>query len=341
MGAEQSQTVRVGVAGTGFAQEHLRQLQSVRDVRVDWLAYGHDRERATQLAQEHGIENVTADWRELISAPLDAVVIVTPVAIHYEIAKAALAADKLVVCDKPLALNFAQAEELAALAARSDAPAMTFFQWRFHAGPRTLRTWLRSGTFGKIQQIDLQFRHDFLATPTTFWPWRHRIASAGAGAFGDLGVHLIDLLLWLTAEEFHVTSASTLQVWKQRTVAGTGETIDCETEDAGQALLRSQQGTIASIFVSRCAPEFRNIRIAVTGNDGAAILEINPETGTHELEYRGTPVRLPTVDDALAPYSVWLDAIRNNNGAEIPTFADGARAQKIMDDVLRIAAGSR
>jgi predicted dehydrogenase len=342
MAVEQSQTIRVGVVGVGFAQEHLRQLQSLPGIRVDWLAYGHDRERADEIAQKHGIENITADWRELISAPLDAVVIVTPVALHYEIAKAALAANKLVVCDKPLALNFAEAEELAALADQSDSVAMTFFQWRFHAGPRTLRNWLRLGLLGEIEQIDLQFRHDFLALPTTLWPWRHRTASAGAGAFGDLGVHLIDLLLWLTGDEFHVAGAATLQVWKERTAIGTGETIDCETEDAGQALLRSQQGTIASIFVSRCSPQFRNIRLAVTADDGAAILEIDPETGTHQLEYRGGKrVSFPPEERSLAPYSVWLDAIQNNKRAEIPTFADGARAQKIMDDVLRIAGGGR
>jgi len=342
METEQPNKVRVGLVGTGFGQEHLTWLGSLPDVSVDWLAYGHDRERAEALAGKYEIRHVTPEWQELISAPLTAVVIVTPVALHYPIAKAALSAGKVVVCDKPLALNSAEAEELAQTATGSALPSMTFFQWRFHAGPRTLRNWIRSGIFGVIQQIDLQFRHDFLAAPTTNWPWRHRIQTAGAGAFGDLGVHLIDLLLWLTGEDFEVAGASTLQAWKERTVASDsnrGQTIVCETEDAGQAWLRTGDGSLASIFVSRCAPEFRNIRIVVTGTSAGAILEIDPGSGNHVLQYRGPDgMQLPAEEISLSPYSVWLDAIRNDASAEIPTFADGARAQKILDHVLRAAA---
>jgi predicted dehydrogenase len=342
METEQPNKVRVGLIGTGFGQEHLTSLRSLPDVSVDWLAYGHDRKRAEALAAEYEIQHVTSEWQELISAPLTAVVIVTPVALHYPIARAALSAGKLVVCDKPLALNSAEAEELAQNAARKALPSMTFFQWRFHSGPRTLHKWLRSGIFGVVQQIDLQFRHDFLAAPTTNWPWRHRIQTAGSGAFGDLGVHLIDLLLWLTGEDFEVIGASTLQVWKERTLASDsnrGQTIICETEDAGQAWLRAVDGCVASIFVSRCAPEFRSIRIVVTGSSAGAILEIDPGSGSHVIQFRGPKeAQLPAEETSLAPYSVWLDAIRNDASAEIPTFADGARAQKILDHVLRAAA---
>jgi predicted dehydrogenase len=335
---EHGEKIRVGLIGTGFGQEHLRQLRSLPEVSVDWLAYGHNRERAEELAREANIKHVTADWREVVAAPLTAVVIVAPVGLHHPIAKAALAAGRIVVCDKPLAVNLAHAQELAQLAEQSAHPSMVFFQWRFHAGPRTLRSWLRAGVFGEVQHIDLQFRHDFLAAQTTAWEWRHRRASAGAGAFGDLGIHLIDLLLWLNGEDHEVVAASTQKMWTKRIVDSgpdRGETIECETEDAGQALLRAGSGGLASIYVSRCAPGYRNIRIVITGTKSSAILEIEPESGTHDIQWRGSAgVNLPAEEVSLSPYSVWLDAVHNNSRSGIPTFADGARAQKIMEDIL-------
>src|SRR6476660_5359799 len=105
--------VGIGIVGTGFAR--TTQIPGFRDcmgAKVVAIASGH-RERAENVAKEFGIENVCNDWQELIAHPdVDLVSIVTPPATHMDIALAALAHRKAVLCEKPMAMDAGQTAQM-------------------------------------------------------------------------------------------------------------------------------------------------------------------------------------------------------------------------------------
>src|SRR5215813_8202227 len=103
------------VIGTGFGREHLRLLRQCSGVTVDWLAYKHGHAAAAALAAEFGIPRVTNDASELLRSAIDFVVVVSPVDTHFPLCTAFLESGKLVVCDKPLAMNVEQAKRLTGL----------------------------------------------------------------------------------------------------------------------------------------------------------------------------------------------------------------------------------
>src|SRR3569833_705584 len=110
--------IRTAVIGTGFrGRVHLEALRRVENVDVVEIA-GTSLDKARAAAAGYNVLNATGDWHDVIADPsIDAVHITTPNVSHFPIAKAAFEAGKHVLCEKPLAMNVAEAEELVALQA--------------------------------------------------------------------------------------------------------------------------------------------------------------------------------------------------------------------------------
>ena len=115
-----------------------------------------DNSRATTFAAEHGIARVHDSYEALIADPdLDAVYVVLPTSVHGRWTRAALAAGKHVLCEKPFTANAAEAREIAELAASSDRVVMAAMQYRYH--PLTLRAEeiIASGELGTLQRVEI------------------------------------------------------------------------------------------------------------------------------------------------------------------------------------------
>src|SRR5437016_2327030 len=105
---------RVGIIGTGWGARV--QVPAFREAGLEVVAIaGHNPERTRRAADEHQIAPFD-DWRALIASNVDLVTIVTPPSEHLQMARAALDAGKHVLCEKPTALNVAEAEQLVAAA---------------------------------------------------------------------------------------------------------------------------------------------------------------------------------------------------------------------------------
>lgn len=295
------------------------------------LIHGQNRERAEKIAAEYEIPQVSDDVREAFEGEYDLVVIAAPVNLHAELAEEALRRNKMVVCEKPLALTLESAESVARAAEASGVPNMTMFQWRFHPAFGALRDMITDDRLGRVVHVDLQFHHDFLAGPSTAFPWRHAKSQAAAGAFADQGVHLFDLLNWTTGQEYSILAAASSVVWPTRTTH-TGSPISAQTEDVGSVLAQSPGGTIATVSVLRVTSGHRRLRVTVSGTDAVASVEVCPDTfeGRLDSSVPGESSSWPA-GSLENPYLAFLAAGAEVTDARIPDFSAGLAAQRLLE----------
>lgn len=266
------------------------------------------------------------------SGGVDAVVVASPPATHEEYITAAVTAGLTVVSDKPLAADLAGAARVVALAEAAGVANAVTFQWRANTAFRRLKALLTKGELGEVVHLDLEFRHDFLAGPTTAWPWRHRWETAGGGALGDMGVHMFDQVRWLVPGDWSAQAGTASVVWPLRQAADGSGVVECETDDVAEVLL-SNGAVGARVFVSRVSSGYRTVRIQVSGTRGVAVLTADPDDGSATLVIRSAESDQLDVrfgPDTMNPYAALFA-----HDPESASFADGHAAQLLVDGALQ------
>nr|CAA9272338.1 hypothetical protein AVDCRST_MAG63-3017 [uncultured Armatimonadetes bacterium] len=201
--------VRFGILGAAAIAPRalIRPARAVPDVEVVAVA-ARDEKRARAFAAAHAVSAVHATYQALIDAPdIDAVYIPLPNALHAEWSVRALRAGKHVLCEKPLASNAAEAEQVAAVAAESGRILMEAVHYRYHPLALLMKEIVASGELGELRSIHASFcvplfRRDDI---------RYRYHLAG-GATMDLGCYVIHLIRFLSGAEPVVTAARALLV---------------------------------------------------------------------------------------------------------------------------------
>ncbi len=150
---------------------------------------------ARDAAAQLGVERGTANWREAVADPsIDVVDIVTPNALHHEIALAAIAAGKHVYCEKPLALTAAGARQLWEAACAAGVRTLVGFSYLAYPGVQLARQLVADGTLGEVWTVRAHFITDANADPALPRTWHYERAKAGFGALGDIGSHVVSLV---------------------------------------------------------------------------------------------------------------------------------------------------
>lgn len=189
-------SLRVGIIGAGRIVEkaHLPLLGNMRGVRLAGL-FDQDQGRARELAERHPIERVCQSLDQLLSLGPDVILIACPNYLHADMTIAALQAKAHVLCEKPMAVNLAEAERMTAAAHRAGRQLMIGCTNRFRPEVVALRQIIGEGRLGRINTIRCGWlrRNGIPGVGTWF---THRMKSGG-GVLIDLGTHLIDLALWL------------------------------------------------------------------------------------------------------------------------------------------------
>jgi predicted dehydrogenase len=277
------------------------------------------------------VPEVTSDALSLArSGDIDLIVITSPPHTHAELALAALAEGKDVICEKPLAHTLAAAKTMADAAAQSTATTGVVFQWRENLAFRTARDRVLGGELGELRFVDVVFHHDFLAEHLTSWPWRHDPGLAGAGALADLGAHAFDLLRWTTGREWATTSATNWAPIERRGPAG--ESIFAGTDDIADCRLAAGDGLPARVLVSRVSAGLRQFSITVVGARGTLHAECDPADGSgFVLRHAGTRQDHPPAD--MNPYPR-LTRVLAGAAESIPDFADGLAVQRLIHQVV-------
>ena len=262
-------------------------------------------------ADRLGWAETETDWRALLTRDdIDLIDVCTPGDSHAEIAIAALAAGKHVLCEKPLANTVAEAEAMVAAAEAAAARgqvAMVGFNYRRVPAIALARQWIAEGRLGTIRQVRAQYLQDWIIDPQFPLVWRLRKEQAGSGALGDIGAHIVDLAQYLLGENIVGVSGITETFIKQRPVlaaAGAGlaasggtETGEVTVDDAALFIARFAGGAIGTFEATRFATGRKNaLRIEVNGSDGSLAFDME---AMNELSYydnrgAGDQRRLPS-----------------------------------------------
>src|SRR5690606_32877542 len=251
-----TEPLRVGVVGLGFAgQAALRGFLDTPGVEVIGLA-GLEVDRLAELGEKHQIPHLYQHWEDLLARDdLDAISIATPNQLHEPIAVAALEGGRHVLCEKPLARTGVEAEKIVQAAIDNNRVLRVCFNHRERGDVQVLKRHIDAGELGRIYYAK------------THWIRRNGIPGlgswftskelAGGGPLIDLGVHMLDMTLYLLGEPKVLTaSATTFAELGPRGLGGSTYAAKhnvgsaYEVEDLATAYLRLEGGSVLHLEVS-------------------------------------------------------------------------------------------
>jgi predicted dehydrogenase len=209
--------LRVGIIGYGrIGHEHAGWLAAANGIRAIATADATAQRRA--LAEKRGLRTVESIDALLADSSIDAVLISTPTAFHFEHATAALSAGKHVMVEKPMAMNLPEAQKLVDIAKATDLVLSVFHNRRWDADYLTVQSAVAAGTFGKLINVETRLGQwsSCVGPAAREWRpgWRNEAAFGGGGLF-DWGSHFIDQLwrLMLPARPVRVFAQLRGNVW--------------------------------------------------------------------------------------------------------------------------------
>ncbi|TWT76586.1 1,5-anhydro-D-fructose reductase [Planctomycetes bacterium CA13] len=367
--------LKAAVIGTGFiGPVHVEALRRIGVPVIGIL--DATVERSEMAATQLGIPRIYKDLNELLADDeIDTVHIATPNRFHYEHAAACVKAGKHTMCEKPLAMNSMESAQLVELAAKSDVVAGVNYNLRYYPLCVESAARIRKGTAGKIHHVSGGYAQDWLFKETDF-NWRVLASEGGElRAIADIGTHWLDLIQFIVGQEITGVCADLQTVFatRQRPVGAaetftgkqcppqSSESVNIDTEDAGNILLRFENGTRGVMSVSQVTAGRKNcLRFELAGSKQA--LAFNSESPNelwigHRDEPNEVLIRDPSLMDEAASNvtsypgghnegfpdafkQIFLDfygqILLGDDAGEptFPTFADGHREIVLCEAIL-------
>ena len=333
-------------------------------------ACARDQGKIKAFADQWGYESIETDWRKLIDRKdIDAVDICAPNNLHKEIAVAAAQAGKMILCEKPLAMNGQDGEEMVRAVEKAGVANTVWYNYRRVPAVTLAKQLVDEGRLGRIFHYRAVFLQDW--TISADLPqggqglWRLDAAVAGSGVTGDLLAHCFDTAIWLNGKMDSLT-AMTETFIKERKHTLTGKIQPVGIDDACAVMARFANGSLGTFESTRYA----------RGHKALYTFEINGEHASiawdlhdlHRLQYfdhrdegRVRGWRSIHVTDGDHPYmgkwwvpglqigyehsfvhqfADFLQGIAAGKPAS-PTFRDALQTQYVCDAVLKSAKSSR
>jgi len=304
----------------------VRPCRQLPDVEVVAVA-ARDQKRARHFARRHGIPRVHESYSAMLADPeIDAVYVPLPNSLHAAWTIRALHAGKHVLCEKPLAANAQQAQQMAGVAAATNRVLVEAFHYRYHPLAARMKTIIDSGELGQIRHIEVEF-----SVPL----WRPRSIQyrydLGGGATMDVGCYAINLLRFLASAEPHVTRAEARLIRPQ---VDRSMTADFHFED----------GRTARMVCGLLSARFFRATAVVYGTEGElrVVLPFMPHRFHSIRVQTRQAVRHERLEGASTYfYQLQAFAAAVHNGVPIITNAGDAMANMRVIDAVYQAAGLR
>ncbi len=345
------QKIRIGIVGAGFARStQIPGFKNCDGAEIVAIASRH-REHAEAVAREFGIANVADSWEELVEREdIDLVSVVTPPSTHMEITLSALTHSKAVLCEKPMAMNSIETQQMTMKARDAGVLALIDHELRFVNSRQTMRAMLHKGAIGNVRHCEYVFRSDYRGGLDQTWDWWSDI-EMGGGTLGAIGSHAIDSFRWVLDAEISDVCCMLSTHIAERPHEASGSTRPVTTDDeaklmfrfADSALTKGSTGT-ASLSVVESG-KYENT-LAIYGSMGALMVE---ETGElwHSPAGSGEWRPVQVDQDQVAPGmrdGSWSrgftafsqDIVRALQEGQktvegAATFDDGHRIQQVLD----------
>jgi predicted dehydrogenase len=382
MNGRMDRPVRVALLGTSFmgrahsnAWSQAARFFPAHPKAQLAVVCGRDPQRTEAFARQWGWGDWSCDWRAVIARDdIDVIDIALPTHLHHPTALAAAAAGKHIVCEKPMALSLAQAEEMCEAAERAGVLHYVNHNYRRVPAVQLAKRLIDAGRLGRIFHWRAAYQQDWIVDPTFPLTWHLRRETAGAGPHADLNSHSVDLAHYLVGD---ITSVSCLtsSFIAERPLPGRGAATfsagDTATtgmgpvtvEDAALMQVVFSQGALGSFEATRFAPGRRNRNhFEIYGAHGSLTFDLERLNELAFYDHRDPPgeqgFRTILATEASHPYMAqwWpsghiigyehtfvhavadvLEAL--SGGASIaPSFRDGVKVMAVLDAGLRSAA---
>ncbi|MGD9636443.1 MAG: Gfo/Idh/MocA family protein [Pirellulales bacterium] len=373
-----AKTVNVGLVGSKFmgkahsnAYMTVAKFFNVEPQPVMKAVCGRHEAELAEFAQQFGWQSYETDWKKFVArADLDVIDIAAPGNLHCDIAVAALEAGKHLFCEKPLALNLADARKMLAAAKKAAVVNLVNFNYRCCPALALAHQMIKAGEIGEVRHFRATYLQDWLVDPSFPMNWRLRKEVAGTGAHGDLNSHLVDLGRFLVGEIREVVGLMKTFITERpaegrsaglTATAGEG-TEKVTVDDASLFLARFAGGAIGTFEATRLAPGRKNFnRIEINGSRGSLVFNFEE---MNVLEYYNSTdstgrqgFRKIMATESIHPFfAAWwppghvigyehtfvhavyeLMCAINKKPSIMPTFKDGAQCVAVLEAVEQSA----
>jgi predicted dehydrogenase len=353
--------IRVALIGTGniAVANHIPGVRLCRDAEVTALCDPNPAALADASAVS-GVSRTYTDPATLLSeAPVDAVIIATPNRFHKDLAVAAARSGRHVLCEKPLALDVEQAEQMLAAAEQAGVRHMTAFTYRFVPAMQYMRHLVSSGAIGTPWHFRAQRFQDWNRQAIG---WRQRRSEAGSGEVGDMLSHRLDFAHVLVGPIRRVM-AMTTQIWPTRLDAE-GREHESDLEDWVGCVAEFANGATGVLESVKTAIGYAGGATSrdyceVNGSEGSVVYELSHPLRVLRAQKGGNyvpedvPLQFrkiagsPRDTDANAWQAFrydqdfeFIEAIHAGRPCS-PSFVDGLRVQEVMAAIHLSAAEHR
>ncbi len=337
--------------GTGFTRKtQIPAFQALEDAEIISVASG-SLANAESTAKEFGIEHWTDDWKQTVSRKdVDLICITTPPVLHKEMVLFALENDKHILCEKPMAMNYAEADEITTVASEKSLLALIDHELRFVNGRRKAFDLLRENKIGKVIHAKYIFCNSTRGDKSIPWSWWSD-KTQGGGALGAIGSHIIDSFRWFLDAEIAEVFCQMHTHVKQRPLEKSGGNREVTTDDETLLILKFAEAELlqdatANVSMSvveagkyRNAIEFYVTKGALKIEDDGKILfadlqdnkweEIEFEIGgiAPKMQYSGWSLGFVNFSKEI------IETLKNGKTKieNAATFEDGLIVQKVLD----------
>jgi len=338
---------------------------------------GRSEEGVKAAAEKFGWESYETSWEDLVKRDdIHLVDVTAPSNFHKQISLGAIEKGKHVFCEKPLALNLADAREMLQAAEEAGVKHMINFNYRKAPAIALAKKMIDDGLLGELYHFRGVYLQDWIIDPEFPIVWRLDKSVAGSGSHGDLNAHIIDIARYLVGEfgsgvgmeETFIKGRPLTEVGTTGGLAAqaTGGRGKVDVDDATLFLTRFANGALGSFEATRFAAGRRNHnRFEVNGSKGSVVFNLER---MNELEYYNVDdpeglqgFRTIQATDSSHPYlHAWwppahiigyehtfihqvhdlMQAIAHDTMPS-PSFVDGVKCQEILDAVVKSIAEKR
>jgi predicted dehydrogenase len=278
--------LRVGMIGYGFmgrahsnAYRQVNKFFALEYEPVLAACCARNEEKIKAFAQNWGYESYETDWRRLVARrDIDLIDIGSPNNTHLEIALAAAESGKMILCEKPLAMNVAEAERMTAAVEKAGVANMVWFNYRRVPAISLAKQVVDEGRIGRPFHYRATYLQDWTIAEDVPQGgaalWRLDVSVAGSGVTGDLLAHSIDTAMWLNGPIRRVTAATETFV-KQRLHVETGKKQPVGIDDACMFLAVFENGSLGTFESTRYARGRKNYNtFELNGDRGSVFFDL-------------------------------------------------------------------